>query len=416
VVAARAVGGGIVVQVPAGVAPGSQAVEVTVERRHARADFPVRRLGLLRAAGAVYPFVVGADGVQAGGAALPIAGTRALRISSDGACAYLLRGRRLLVIDLGAAGGPRLLREVQLAIDAWGLAVATERVVAVGDGVVQAFDTRSARAPAPYPMAPLPDAARGARAVELDPAGEWLALLVPEGNRLVMVDFGNPARPGAAAELPLLAEARVPLVRDLRFSADGATLWVIAGDNRESLASGRKATELVAVRFERTEGVLSPSVWRSAAIAGAGAPLHLAVPRLGAVESGASIHLGPEQQPVLLTTVEPSLLDASPAAPAVGEAEGAGALVQSDATGDARTLARGPAILVSVERSPAERTAANPTGDDRLVLSSLHRSPPRLGVADALAGRPGALHETPLGPAAAEDVGAPFPVELRLQP
>ena len=54
--------------------------------------------------------------------------------SSDGACAYVLAGRKLVVIDLGAAGGPKAITSREMTIDATLLAASlhAKMIFAVG--------------------------------------------------------------------------------------------------------------------------------------------------------------------------------------------------------------------------------------------------------------------------------------------
>src|SRR5262249_16920794 len=118
---------------------------------------------------------------------------------------------------------------------------------------------------------------------DLDAAGNHVAVLLPEGNRVAVVDITRPARPRLLGATGVLPEARVPLVRDLRFSPDGESLWVIAGDSATSLAVGTQPTRLSVVRVARPEGVTEgdPQVesWRVTELPGAWPPTRLAALR-----------------------------------------------------------------------------------------------------------------------------------------
>src|SRR5204863_4112756 len=112
-------------------------------------------------------------------------------------------------------------------------------------------------------------------------------------------------------EVGLLPEARVPLVRDARFASDGETVWVVSGDGPGSLESGTQPTRISAARVEAPEGAegeVQVSLWRTAMVVGAGAPLRLAMTRGRIVASGATIRLPPEKTTVRFSAVDRALL------------------------------------------------------------------------------------------------------------
>jgi hypothetical protein len=318
-VLARTAGGGIVARVPGGVAPGSRPVVVTVGDSQGAASFPLRRLAVALHQGVVHVVELRADGPPVAVGALPVAGARTIAVSSDGACAYALGDGKLHIIDLGAPGGPTLIGTREVAVAAFAL-LAAERaplLFAVGEDALQVFDTQDPRSPARYDRVALPEATRGARRAALDPDGRQLALLVPEGNRLALVDTAQRSRASLLGELPLMPEARAPLAVDLRFAEDGQVLYVLAGDSRESLAIGTQPTRVLVVRSDGDEGL---RVWRTVTPAISEAPLRLGAPRGRPTASGASIHQG--HAGVLLTSIDRALLAGGEAAVGAGVLDG----------------------------------------------------------------------------------------------
>jgi hypothetical protein len=249
------------------------------------------------------------------GAPLELAGARALRISPDGSCAYVVGGGKLRVIDLGAAGGPKVINVLDLAVDAWGLAVAERAPIlfAVADGQVQAFEIKNPRQPARYDAAPLPDDTKGARRVDIDPEGRRLALLLPDGNRLAIVDVQRPLAPRLVAVPSLLPGERVPLVVDLRFESDGETVWILAGDNPASASIGPQPTRIIAVRVEGGPDDPTVRVLRTAVVPDAWAPLSLLLLRAPPPVAGTTIRLPPEAAKIYFTAAERSLAVAADA-------------------------------------------------------------------------------------------------------
>ena len=337
---ARTDGGGIVARVPTGVPVGDVPVVVSHPKGRATRKFPMRRFAVVVHDGRVWPLLVTRDSAQPFGKPLAVPGARLVRISGDGAAAYVLAtrpdGDHLVVIDLCAAGGPRVGIERKLAHHGTLLATAMDAPVAavIGDGEVTLLQTRDPRTPALYEPIDLPMGAKAPRAAELSPDGKLLALLVPAGNKLVALDVSAPPEASVVTAVDLLPTERLPLVRDLAFSSDGETLWIVSGDNKKSLPA-LQPTRLTAIRIVTESAVASRqptlpdpkstppakvtpgatmksgarvlSLWRTQSVPGAAAPIHLAVARGQPVASGTTIRLPPEKAAVFVTTLNDAL-------------------------------------------------------------------------------------------------------------
>jgi hypothetical protein len=322
---------------------------------------------------------------------------------------------KLVVVDLGAPGAPKVAMERQLDVRARAL-VGAERaplIYAVGDGEVQGFDTLHPRTPARFDRAELPDEAKGARVAELSPDGKRLAVAIPEGNRVALIDLSAHTEAKLLAQLPLLPEARVPLLVDLRFASDGETLWVLSGDNAASLPAGVQPTRVTAVRVEGDPPQVS--LWRTAPVAGAGAPLSLLVPRQKPLASGTTIRMPPERSAVYFTSAPSALWSAADAAQAAAQlgGRGPGALDQAD-------LSPGAGAHPHLVEAAALLGAIDADAGGALAVAAAERATAggrEFGVA-LLAPQPGAKAAfTALGPAGPKDFRPPFDLgEVRVQP
>ncbi|HEX9101137.1 MAG TPA: IPT/TIG domain-containing protein [Polyangia bacterium] len=328
-VVARTGGGGIVARVPAGVPVGDVPVVVSTPKGRAQKSFPIRRLAVVAHHDLLTFLRVDKDRAEPVGKPLPLPGARMVRISGDGAAAYVVAtaadGDHLVAVDLCAPGGPRLAGDKKLAHHGALLATAMDAPIAavVGDGEITVVSTREARQPALFEPMDLPMGAKGPRAIELSPDGKLLAVLVAEGNRLVAIDVSTPPNGSVVTAVDLLPDQKLPLVRDLAFASDGETLWIVSGDNDRSLPA-LQPTRLTAVRILPQERSDAPpatgdkpddaakknrivSVWRTQSVPGAAAPLRIAVARGQPVASGTTIRMPPEKAAVFVTTVHDAL-------------------------------------------------------------------------------------------------------------
>src|SRR5262249_45552711 len=156
--------------------------------------------------------------------------------------------------------------------------------VLVGETHLHFFDLKTPRKPARWPALPLPEGLAKTHIVAAGPhpPASTLANLSGPGNQGPLYDISASRSRKQATTGDVLPETRIPLVRDMQFSTDGETLWIVSGDNLQSIAAGSQPTRLSAVRLLPTqdhEGARIVSVWRTMAVPGASAPLGLAVSR-----------------------------------------------------------------------------------------------------------------------------------------
>jgi hypothetical protein len=325
----RTDGGGIVVRVPAGVESGIVDVAVTTVSGVARLGVTVRRLAALLAGQHLRFASIGKDAVTASPGDLAIEGGRALRVDSTGGLAIALADvadkSQVVVVDLGR-GTPTILGKLALQHRASAIAVAklAPVVALVGDGRLSIIDTTALRRPVLYNAATLPKEVRGIRAAELSPDGHVLAVLLAEGNRVVALDVSSPTKPQLVSTVDVLPGERQSLVRDLAFSPDGQTLWVVSGASAEThpqvIPTRVTALKLVAAYAEG--GPPSPdarpipvgpvrrmlAVWKSAIVQGASAPLAIVAGHAPDAQ-GSAIRVAPEAATVYVTCVKDTLFE-----------------------------------------------------------------------------------------------------------
>jgi hypothetical protein len=384
-VLARTSGGGIVARVPGGVPAGKITVSVSQPKGKSQKELTIRRLSVVVHDGKVHLLEVQKDGLAPIGQPLALPGAHTVRLSGDGAAAYLLAGEKIVTVDLT---GLRISQEMRLSHKAHALTSAVDAplVAAIGDGKLTLFSTKVSSRPAPYEAIDLPKDARGAHAFELSPDGKLLAALLPEGNKLVVLELQeSPPALRPFTTVDLLPGERLPLVRDLSWASDGETLWVVSGDNVQSLPAV-EPTRLTAVRIMNKpspdmardkSGATDKnaeliSVWRTQSIPGATAPLHVAVARGQPLASGTTIRMPPEKAAVFVSsvadnlfklaesTIGPAVLDKlwRPARPAM--------IVRADINGGGGPLFASPVIMSSVDLTP----------DAQLVVATAARVAP----------------------------------------
>ncbi|HEY3354872.1 MAG TPA: IPT/TIG domain-containing protein [Polyangia bacterium] len=441
-VLARTEGDGIVVRVPTGAPVGPQPVEVTTAKGRAKVDFPITRYALvtLGERDKVHVLVVTRAAAEPTGKTLAVENARLVRFSGDGSTAYVASGTglspaHLTVIDMTAAGGPKVAARRDLpgrVVVALAASEGAPLIAVVGEQVVTFFNVRDPLAPTTYPPFMLPEALVRGRVVaaEIDPDGQLFALLLADGNRLTAFDVRRPEAPKPLTTVDVVPDARVPLVRDMRFSIDGETLWIVSGDNLLSLGSGPQPTRLTAVKLmapPQKQGPRLISVWRTLPVPGATAPLALTLARGQMVASGTTIRLPPERAAVFITGVHPALFkleglalareaDAKKAAALWRQHAEPSMLVRADVNGGGGPLFHSPTLLTGVDLSP----------DAQLILISACRvgvdQDGRVAAEAGVAFTPlwtRIFNPTfiPLGKLSAEALRPPFRLgEVRIQP
>ncbi len=370
-IVARTAGGGIVARVPTGVPVGKVTVSVSQPKGKAHKELIIRRLAVVAHAGKLHILEVGKDGLHPTLAALALPHANLVRLSFDGGAAYVLGGDKLKAVDLACLQGPRASRQVTVPSGAQLLTAAAEapRLAVIGDGKLTLFSTRQSSRPAPYEPIYLPNELKNATAFELSPDGKVLAALVPDGNRLVALEVQeNPPAVRVQSSIDILPGEHLPLVRDLAWSSDGETLWVVSGDNAQSLPAVQP-TRLTAVRIlpRETKVAGDPkaellSLWRTQSIPGASAPLRLSVARGQPLASGTTIRMPPDKAAVFISAVADAIFKLPgvalggkggpaivaklwrPASPAM--------VVRADINGGGGPLFASPQIMSSLELTP----------------------------------------------------------------
>lgn len=259
-VLARTADGGIVVRAPHAAAPGPQSITVSHEKGSASFPMTLKRYGLAVMPGlpGIQVLEVGTERVTPLPKPLLAAAPGFVDLHKDGSVAYATTGGKspsLLVIDLAAAGGPKVLS--QRGLGDWkvlGMSVASEAktLVAVHETAIVVFDLDDPRDPLRFNPARFPSGVTkaGVLDMKLSPDGKTLAVLVEEGNALVLFDVSDPNQVRNTTFLPLLPEAKESLVRSLHFSYEPTSthpqvLWVATGDTARSQQVGKHSPSLL---------------------------------------------------------------------------------------------------------------------------------------------------------------------------
>jgi hypothetical protein len=380
--------GGILVRVPWGVRVGPQTVEVVNPHGRSQQPFMVRRYGLasVPSRDSLHVLEVTRQSASVVGKPIALPGARLIRYSTDGQIAYVSgreesgegrseapKGGRLTVstIDMTAPGGPRLLDTRALPGERLLALTAAEDApvaAAISDTHIVFFDTRDPRSPAPYRPRPLPEELReGVITAEMDHQGRLLAVLLSTSNKVSLFEVVSPEQLRLLATTQVLPKASTSLVRDMRFSSDSSTLWVISGDNAESVEKGHSPLRLSVIRIQmsapkaksKSFGVLS--LWRGLDVPYKAAPVSLAVAKGQPTADGATVRVPPHNAAVFITAHQASLLklahtrfdQARGLRRAVEillkETERLGTMVRTDLSGKGGVMFDSPSLLGSVD-------------------------------------------------------------------
>lgn len=322
---ARTADGGIVVRIPQGIRTGGRAIEVKNAHGKDRTTFLIRRYALatVPSEDRVHVFEVTADRIKRLGKPLTLDNAHRIRYCAGGQIA-LISGRsrksgRLVVahLDMTAPWGPRLLGQQSLPgseVVALAAAERTPVAVALSDTHLMFYDTRDPRRPAHYTPQPLPQVLKGNLvAADMDPKGTLLAALMSKSNKVVLYDVSRTNTMRKVTEAAVMPKATAPLLKDLRFSVDSKTLWVLSGDNPRSQARGRFPLRLTAMKIQlhqqgrgKSYGVLS--IWRTLNVPHRAAPVTLTVAKGQPVASGATVAIPPANAAIFITVHDAKLL------------------------------------------------------------------------------------------------------------
>ncbi|MBI4508566.1 MAG: hypothetical protein HY698_02945 [Deltaproteobacteria bacterium] len=373
-VVARTRGGGVVVRIPDGLAPGPCPVEVSHPGGKDARDVELRRLALATRpmSGRIHVLDVNEKDVQLLPVEISVPAPVSVGYSMSGGVGLVLSAPsdasgkpspgRLVGIGMAAPGGPRVVSETSVEVNGPRIVAIAERapvMAVVGTSEVQLFSLSDEQHPAPWPVTPLPSEIRPASviAAAMDPLGTVLALLVPEGNVVAVLDVSRPQAPRLAGIFELLPGERLPAVRDIRFSPDGENLWILAGDNSASISAGKQPIRSIAVRLAKEDGPsgqsLSLAVTGAEVVAASGVPLRLAIPRAQSVASGAAVRAGTSRSVVLASSMDAKLLGAQAALlRTLGEP---GMLLRVDHGGRGGILSSHAAVLGAIDVTPDAR-------------------------------------------------------------
>jgi len=373
---ARTADGGIVVRIPRGIRTGGKSSEVRNAHGKASTTFPIRRYALATVPSddKVHVFEVTTERIKRIGRPITLGGAHLIRFCAGGQIA-LISGRSkegaLLVsqLDMAAPGGPRRLGQQGLpGIHMVALAAAEEVPVAVAlsDTHLMFYDTRNPRSPAHYQPQPLPQELLGELvAADMNPEGTLLAALVSKANKVILYDVSKANTLRKLTEIAVLPIGFAPLLKDLRFSIDSKTLWVLSGDNPRSRKLGRFPLRLTAMKIElqqrgraKSYGVLS--IWRSLDVPYQAAPVALTVANGQPVASGTTVAIPPANAAIFITVHDAKLLKLARtpmdlrwgmqhAVKTLGRIKQLGTLVKTNIDGKGGPLFTSPYLLGSLD-------------------------------------------------------------------
>jgi hypothetical protein len=298
--------GGILVRVPVGTPVGAQRVSVTQEHGTGEHPLEVRRLGALRASGRLVWLELGAQGARVRGSSA-LTGAQHLQLSADARAAYVVDGQgSLTTFELAAPGVPAVAAKVELGagpVRALLAPSAAHMLLVLRERDLVVLDTSMSLRPGSRETRPLPAWLRGSRPLRaaISPDGKLLALGFPERNRVAVIGLAGLTPTSQAPPDLTLAELRAPMLVDLAFAPDGATLWALTGSNEANRSLGPLPTTVHALRIDGA-GSADPRLERARAVVidAASFPVAVSVGRGLALTSGAAIRLPPEKATVFV--------------------------------------------------------------------------------------------------------------------
>lgn len=353
---ARTRGGGVVVRVPWGIDPGQVQVEIShAGGRHAT-TFPVNRLGLVTGDRTLRAIELRADGSVRASAEVALGGRpRQIAMSADGSVAYVGGEREarshLWIVDLTASPAPRVASE-QPVPGSRVVDVATAEHAPFGavvtDTHVVYFDSPDPLRPAFYTPHAIPPAVtqRQIIAAALSGRGKSLALLLADLNRVAVFPIGNAAVLDTPQIVDVLPGSRLQTVQDLRFSTDGASLWVASGDNARTISSGFQPAQLTLLQL-LGDPVTEVKVHRTWELGEKIAPLQIAVARGEPIPPGTAIRAEPSTAAVYVAVVSSELLRTGLSGFAAQPA--AGAVLRASLGKSGERMLAGPRMVTSVD-------------------------------------------------------------------
>ena len=317
-VLAHTEGGGVVVRVPWGIDHGKVQVEVVHDRGRGTATLRVDRLGAALADGKLWPFRLKPDGTIVGLKPMALPGARLLSMSHDGSAAYVVGGKgvgRLWVIDF-TGPAPKLVDERKLGKGTpLAIVAASQRPfgAVISAETITLFSTDNATNPTLYTPQKTPVALlkKGIVSAAMGGQAKTLALLLSDLNEVALINMSEPTKISGHSMLEALPGEVLSLVTDLRFSADGGSLWVVSGDNPRSVEGGLQPARLTMLRITAGKDKDTPPtgvIHKSWQLGQGQAPLRLAVARGEPIPPGTSIRSEPSSSAVYVAVAPSQVL------------------------------------------------------------------------------------------------------------
>lgn len=337
---ARTQSGGILVRIPQEIDAGKTRVVVSHPDGKHGIDIEVRRYLALGDKTSIRMVSAMSDGSLHEQEPLPISSIVDLEFGHDGQALYALGTNALSVIALAAQGGPSMRARMPVKgksphrlVSRIGVPV----LALLQPDAVTLFDTRVPTAISVSGRVVVPG---GVRAAAFSPEGGYLAVLSSQGNALSLIALGDDT--SIVAKLDLMWGDTVPLVQDLVFSPAGDEIWVLSGNNTESVVAGIRPTRISIVK--RESGTLR--FLRAATIGLAPAPRFMAVSQRESVMAAAAVRSTSQRAAMVLSSVSAELM-----ADTANSEKIQGQLLRFDLDGNASVLAEGSSIFSEIRLS-----------------------------------------------------------------
>ncbi len=108
--------------------------------------------------------------------------------------------------------------------------------------------------------------------------------------------------------MDVLPGMRLSIVKDLRFSTDGGSLWVVSGDNSRSISGGFQQAQMTMLRVSAEGKSRQATIFKTWDLGNKMAPVELAVARGEPIPPGTSIRTEPSSAAFYLSTISSGLL------------------------------------------------------------------------------------------------------------
>jgi hypothetical protein len=178
--------------------------------------------------------------------------------------------------------------------------------------------------------------------------GKVLGLLLVDLNEVALFDVSDPAQLAQLTMVSVLPGERLQVVRDLKFSDDGGSLWVVSGDTVRSIEGGllpSRLTMLQVTRDPAAGGALKARVVQSWELGEGLAPMELVLARGEPRPPGTSIRSEPSTSAVYVSTIPSEVLKGQ--LNSFVEGKGQGKVIRSGLGATPQVVMAGPWLLAS---------------------------------------------------------------------